>query len=62
MITNYDAATGITTQHELSAELAAERAAELKAIQDANAAKKTARDEILAKLNLTPAEAAILLG
>jgi hypothetical protein len=62
MITTYDAITGITTQEPVSKELAAERAAELKALQDSLIVKKTARDEILAKLGLTADEAAILLG
>ena len=65
MITNYDAATGITTQEELSEELAAERAAELKQIQDAKAAKITAMESAKTKLEaigLTSEEIAALRG
>ena len=61
-ITTFDMATGIVTEEELSKELIAERAKELKAIQDAKNAEKASREAIFAKLNLTADEAAILLG
>lgn len=64
-ITTYDAATGITTEEELSEELAAERAAELQAIEDAKAAKIAAIASAQSKLEaigLTADEIAALRG
>ena len=62
MLTTYDAATGIKVEEELSKEMIAERAAEAKAMEAAATKAKTSKDEILAKLNLTADEVAILLG
>lgn len=61
-ITTYDAATGITTEEELSEELAAERAAELQAIEDSKKTTENKRKEILTKLGITEDEAKLLLS
>ena len=62
MITTYDVATGITTEEEVSAELAAERAAELTQLLAAKKTAETKKEEILAKLGLTADEVSALLA
>ena len=61
-ITTYDVATGIAVEEEISAELIAERAKELKEKEDAIAAAEAKKSAIIAKLGLTADEVSALLA